>query len=95
MEGKTNVILYGEEPVKMWKALEPVPGDNIILEHPVAYVKTAFFAAALHHQMSSRSFTMQNGLRGQTQKTLLKWLMTSSRGCSLKIYQMKESNYGY
>ena len=36
---KTNVILYGEEPVKMWKALEPVPGDNIILEHPVAYVK--------------------------------------------------------
>lgn len=35
---KTNVALYGEEPVKMWKTLDPVPGDNIILENPVAYV---------------------------------------------------------
>ena len=59
---KTNVVLYGEEPVKWFDSLSPLPGDNIILENPVAYVNQGTLCCRVTSPDEIQVIHMQDGV---------------------------------
>ena len=94
---KTNVVLYGAEPVKWWKSLAPVPGDNIILENPVAYVNKGTLCCRVTSPDEIQVIHMEDGIPTESAADTKEFIMQADdffrRLFTQILVERKRSNY--